>query len=262
MDNLYEKLGSFYLGREYDVASSTAKKDLVLYDSKDINTHAVIIGMTGSGKTGLGVGLLEEALIDNIPVIAIDPKGDLTNLSLTFPELRAEDFRPWINEQDALTKGLTPDDYAAKQAQGWSKGLADWDQSPERIGRLRNAAECVIYTPGSNAGLPISILRNFSPPPQTILEEMDVSRARKRVESISVQLDELDTRMQEDIEKIEFSYDAETEPLHEIRIKPKSTDITLDIFGLAWIPFRQDAQGHLARDWPLPTPNSSPATDS
>ncbi|MCK5914590.1 MAG: ATP-binding protein, partial [Deltaproteobacteria bacterium] len=178
MGNLYEKLGSFYLGREYDVASRTAKKDLVLYDSKDLNTHAVIIGMTGSGKTGLGVSLLEEALIDNIPVIAIDPKGDLTNLSLTFPELKPADFRPWINEQDALTKGLTPDEYAAQQAQDWQKGLADWGQEPERIARLRNAAECVVYTPGSNAGLPISILRNFSPPPEAILADSDLFRER------------------------------------------------------------------------------------
>ena len=178
MENFYEKLGSFYLGREYDVASHTLKEDLVLYDSKDLTTHAVIIGMTGSGKTGLGIGLLEEALIDNIPVIAIDPKGDLTNLSLTFPELKPEDFRPWINEQDALKKGLNPDKYAAKQAEMWKKGLASWGQEPERIARLRAAAPCAVYTPGSNAGLPISILRNFSPPPEAILADSDLLSER------------------------------------------------------------------------------------
>lgn len=178
MENLYEKLGAFYLGKEYDVGAHSLKEDLVLYDSKDLTTHAVIIGMTGSGKTGLGIGLLEEALIDNIPVIAIDPKGDLTNLSLTFPDLKPEDFRPWINEQDALKKGLTPDKFAAKQAEMWKKGLASWGQEPERIARLRAAARCFVYTPGSNAGLPISILRNFSPPPAAILADSDLLRER------------------------------------------------------------------------------------
>ena len=178
MPNYYEKLGAFYLGKEYDLASRTLKEDIVLYDSKDLNTHAVIIGMTGSGKTGLGIGLLEEALIDNIPVIAIDPKGDLANLLLTFPELKPDDFRPWINEQDALNKGLTPEKYAAKQADMWQKGLASWDQKPERIARLRSAAQFAVYTPGSSAGLPVSILRNFAPPPPAILEDTDLLRER------------------------------------------------------------------------------------
>jgi len=178
MTNYYEKLGAFYLGKEYDLASRTLKEDIVLYDSKDLNTHAVIIGMTGSGKTGLGIGLLEEALIDNIPVIAIDPKGDLSNLLLTFPELKPDDFRPWINEQDALNKGLTPEKYAAKQADMWQKGLASWDQKPERIARLRSAAEFAVYTPGSSAGLPVSILRNFAPPPPAVLEDTDLLRER------------------------------------------------------------------------------------
>lgn len=104
----YEKLGAFYLGKLYDMPSQQLRDDIVLYDSKDLNTHAVIIGMTGSGKTGLGIALLEEALIDNIPVIAIDPKGDLPNLLLNFPQLQPDDFRPWINEQDALKARLTP----------------------------------------------------------------------------------------------------------------------------------------------------------
>ncbi|MGD8293316.1 MAG: DUF87 domain-containing protein, partial [Desulfobacterales bacterium] len=178
MSNYYEKLGAFYLGREYDLASQQIKEDLVLYDSKDLNTHAVIIGMTGSGKTGLGIGLLEEALIDNIPVIAIDPKGDLPNLLLNFPELKADDFRPWINEQDALNAGLTPEKYAANQAEMWRKGLASWDQEPERIARLRSAAEFAVYTPGSSAGLPVSVLRNFTPPPPAILTDTDLLRER------------------------------------------------------------------------------------
>jgi hypothetical protein len=174
----YEKLGAFYLGKLYDMPSQQLRDDIVLYDSKDLNTHAVIIGMTGSGKTGLGIALLEEALIDNIPVIAIDPKGDLPNLLLNFPQLQPDDFRPWINEQDALNAGLTPDQFAAKQATLWRNGLAQWDQDPERIARLKAAADTTVYTPGSSAGLPVSVLRNFSPPSESIMEEKDLLRER------------------------------------------------------------------------------------
>jgi hypothetical protein len=186
MDSYYEKLGAFYLGKEYDLASQQLKEDIVLYDSKDLTTHAVIIGMTGSGKTGLGISLLEEALIDNIPIIAIDPKGDLTNLLLNFPELKPENFRPWINEQDALNKGLTPGQYAARQAQMWQKGLASWGQSPERIARLGAAAQFAVYTPGSSAGLQVSVLRNFSPPPPAILEDGDLMRERIQTTTTSL----------------------------------------------------------------------------
>ena len=108
--------------------------------------------MTGSGKTGLCLGPLEEAAIDGIPAIVIDPKGDLANLLLTFPDLRPEDFRPWINEDDARQKGLSPDDYARQQAELWQKGLASWGEDGARIQRLRDAADFAIYTPGSNAG--------------------------------------------------------------------------------------------------------------
>ncbi len=174
----YEKLGAFYLGKEYDLAARKLKEDLVLYDAKDLNTHAVIIGMTGSGKTGLGIALLEEALIDSIPIIAIDPKGDLPNLLLNFPGLQSADFRPWINEQDALNAGLNPDQFAAKQAALWQKGLAGWDQEPERIARIRTGADLSVYTPGSNAGLPISVLRNFAPPSTDIMQEKDLLRER------------------------------------------------------------------------------------
>ena len=174
----YEKIGAFYLGKSFDMAAQQLKDELVLYDSKDLNTHAVIIGMTGSGKTGLGISLLEEALIDNIPVIAIDPKGDLPNLLLTFPQLQPGDFRPWINEQDALNAGLTPDQFAAKQADLWRKGLAGWDQEPERIARLKASADFAVYTPGSNAGTPVSVLRSFAPPTADIMAEKDLLRDR------------------------------------------------------------------------------------
>ena len=182
----YEKLGAFFLGKEYEMAARKRRDDLVLYDSKDLTTHAVIIGMTGSGKTGLGIGLLEEALIDNIPIIAIDPKGDLTNLMLNFPQLRPEDLRPWVNEQDALNAGLTPEQFAAKQAQLWRKGLAGWGQEPERIARLQAAADFAVYTPGSSAGLPVSVLRSFAPPPQAVSQDTDLLRERIQTTATSI----------------------------------------------------------------------------
>src|SRR5580700_8544336 len=119
----FELPGKFYLGKGYDVASRKTRPDLVLYDSRDLTTHAVCVGMTGSGKTGLCLALLEEAAIDGIPAILIDPKGDLSNLLLTFPALRPEDFRPWINEDDARNKAVSPDAFAAQQADLWRKGL-------------------------------------------------------------------------------------------------------------------------------------------
>src|SRR5512136_2146613 len=117
-----EKLGTFYLGREYDLSTKQAG-GLLLYDSKDLVTHGVCVGMTGSGKTGLCVSLIEEAAIDNVPSILIDPKGDITNLLLAFPNLEPKDFEPWVNEQDALTKGLSVQDFAVQQADLWRNGL-------------------------------------------------------------------------------------------------------------------------------------------
>jgi hypothetical protein len=172
----FEKLGVFYLGRPYDLAKKKPKPGWLLYDSKDLVTHAVCVGMTGSGKTGLCLGLLEEAAIDGIPAIVIDPKGDLANLMLTFPQLRGEDFAPWINEDDARKNGLSPADFATQQAELWKKGLAEWGQSGERIQKLKDAADVVIYTPGSNAGIPVSILKAFSVPPKEVLEDVELLR--------------------------------------------------------------------------------------
>ena len=174
----YEKLGVFYLGRYYDLGARQTLPDLLLYKSNDLLTHALCLGMTGSGKTGLCFDIIEEAAMDGIPAILIDPKGDLGNLLLTFPELRPADFEPWVNPDEARKKGLTPADFAAQQAELWKKGLASWDQDGERIRRLREAAEFTIYTPGSNAGVPVSILNSFAAPPPAILDEPELMRER------------------------------------------------------------------------------------
>ncbi len=170
----FEKLGMFYLGREFDLEKNACKDDLVLYDSRDLVTHAVCVGMTGSGKTGLCIGLLEEAVIDNIPAIVVDPKGDLANLLLTFPDLADADFLPWINEEEARRKGVSPQEFAARQAALWKKGLAEWGQDGARIRKLRDAAEFAIYTPGSTAGLPVSILKSFSFPGKAVTDDSEL----------------------------------------------------------------------------------------
>jgi hypothetical protein len=174
----YEKLGVFYLGKEYDLETKKAKDDLLLYDSKDLVTHAVVLGMTGSGKTGLCISLIEEAAIDGVPSIHIDPKGDLCNLLLTFPTLDAQHFLPWINLDDAQQKSLSPQDFAAQQAQQWSDGLAAWGQNVERIQRLRNSADFRIYTPASDAGIPVSILKSFAAPSSGEMGDPEMMRER------------------------------------------------------------------------------------
>jgi hypothetical protein len=160
----FEKLGAFYLGKEYDITSGKLLDRFLMYDARDLTTHAICVGMTGSGKTGLCIDLLEEAAIDSVPAIMIDPKGDLTNLLLTFPNLRPEDFEPWVNVDDARRKGLSTSEYASYIADTWRKGLADWGQGPERIRMLKEAADFRIYTPGSDAGLPVSILASLAAP--------------------------------------------------------------------------------------------------
>ena len=174
----FEKLGLFYLGRDYDTASARVLDTPVLYDSRDLVTHAVCVGMTGSGKTGLCLSLIEEAAIDGVPVIAIDPKGDLADLLLTFPGLSAPEFRPWIDEDEARRAGMSADAFAAQQAEAWKKGLSASGQDGARIERLRAAAEFAIYTPGSSAGLPVSVLSSFAAPPDAVRQDAELLSER------------------------------------------------------------------------------------
>jgi len=159
-----EKLGSFYLGAQYDLKKSQITENVVNYDARDLTTHAVCFGMTGSGKTGLCVGLLEEAALDKVPAIIIDPKGDITNLMLQFPYLQPQDFKPWINPDDARRKGKTIDEYAQFTADLWRKGLGDWGIDSTRIKALQESADFKIFTPGSDAGIPISLLSSLAAP--------------------------------------------------------------------------------------------------
>jgi len=172
----FEKLGAFYLGRPCDPVTLAPQEGYLLYDAKDLTTHAVCVGMTGSGKTGLCISLLEEAALDQVPAIIIDPKGDMANLLLTFPDLAADDFLPWVQEADAHRKGLTVEAYAESQANLWRKGLQDWGQDGERIRRLRQAAEFALYTPGSTAATPVSIIKSFAAPAPAIVADAELLR--------------------------------------------------------------------------------------
>lgn len=173
-----ERLGSFYLGAEYDLKHKKIIKNLVNYDARDLTTHAVCIGMTGSGKTGLCVGLLEEAALDKVPAILIDPKGDITNLLLQFPEFKHENFLQWINPDDARRKGKTREEHAKYVADLWRNGLAEWGIGSDRIRILKESAEFTIYTPGSNSGFPVSILSSLASPGLKFEENAELIREK------------------------------------------------------------------------------------
>lgn len=168
-----EKLGLFYLGTEPE------SKELVFIDSKDLTTHAVILGMTGSGKTGLGITLLEEAAIDGVPALIIDPKGDMGNLCLSFPNMSGKDIAPWIDPIEAEKSGLSLSEYADKIASDWKKGIENSHQTVERIERFKSAADCVIYTPASRAGRPLSLLSSLDAPPEEI--RLNVGEMRDQI---------------------------------------------------------------------------------
>lgn len=156
---------TFFIGAVYDPATKAIKKDeAVYYDSRDFTTHGLVLGMTGSGKTGLSLGILEEAILDGVPIICVDPKGDLGNLLLTFPEFNAAEFQNWIDPTEATNEGKDAAAYAAEKAEQWKNGLADWGITAERMAKLKAAADYTIYTPGSDSGIPISIVASLKAP--------------------------------------------------------------------------------------------------
>ena len=173
---------NFYLGRVFDPQTGKLAQDVVYYDSRDLTTHAVVVGMTGSGKTGLCITMLEEAILDNIPAIIIDPKGDITNLLLNFPNLQPQDFQPWIHEEDARRANMSTEHYAADVAERWRTGLASWEIVPKRLEWLKHATQMNVYTPGSDAGLPISILASLRAP--KIDWTMEAESVRERISGL------------------------------------------------------------------------------
>lgn len=170
--------GKFYLGRIYDTEKGRTTDQPLLYDPDDLTTHAVVVGMTGSGKTGLCIDMLEEAALNNIPALMIDPKGDITNALLHFPDLSPQDFQPWVNRDQARRDGQTVEVAAAEMASRWQKGLAEWDIDQDRIRALKNAAHFAIYTPGSNAGIPVSILASLKAPPLSWEDNSELLREK------------------------------------------------------------------------------------
>lgn len=170
----YEQLGAFYLGSAFDLIERKRQPELVMYDSRHLTTHALCVGMTGSGKTGLCITLLEEAAIDGVPAIVIDPKGDIANLLLSFPGAKAADFLPWIDVEEAARQGLSPAAFAEKVAAAHAQGLGEWGQDVARIQRFRDACDLTIYTPGSSAGVELSLLRSFDAPDAAVLEDAEL----------------------------------------------------------------------------------------
>src|SRR5687768_12545586 len=157
-------MADLFLGGLIDAATHERTGTDLHIASDDLTTHGVIVGMTGSGKTGLGVVLIEEVLRTGLPALLIDPKGDLTNLCLTFPDLAPGDFRPWIDDAQAKAAGVSPDEFAAQQATAWQDGLAGWGYGPEQIAALRASTDFTIYTPGSQSGVPVNIVGSLQVP--------------------------------------------------------------------------------------------------
>lgn len=178
---MIETHGKFYLGRIVDPQTQPTRKQSaapLLYDPDDLTTHAVVVGMTGSGKTGLCLDLLEEAALNDVPALMIDPKGDITNALLHFPDLRPADFQPWINADEARREGKSVEQAAKETAALWRNGLAQWDITPERIQKLKDNVRYAVYTPGSDAGLPVSILASLEAPATSWNEHKELLREK------------------------------------------------------------------------------------
>lgn len=168
----------FYIGRTYEPKKQETTEAATLYDPADLTTHGVVVGMTGSGKTGLCVDILEEAALNGIPALLVDPKGDIGNLLLHFPELLPEDFKPWVDPEQARREKKSTDELAEEQASLWKNGLAKWDIGPERIQAVVDAVDYAIYTPGSDAGIPVSILASLKVPELSWEDNKELLRER------------------------------------------------------------------------------------
>ena len=177
-----EGLGVFYLGTKVDGPAGKGGREPLLVDARRFTTHAVCVGMTGSGKTGLLIDLIEEAALDQIPTLVIDPKGDLANILLAFPQLAPADFLPWLEADAAKREGITLEALAERTAKKWKDGLAASGQSPERIARLKAAVDMAVYTPGSRAGRPLAMLESLEAPSAAVLD--DPEARRERIESL------------------------------------------------------------------------------
>ena len=165
--------GQFYIGARVE---NGERGEPLLYAGDDLVTHGVIVGMTGSGKTGLGMDVLEEALLSGVPCLIIDPKGDMGNLRLVFPELRPADFAPWIEPAEAEREGVSPEELAERTATTWRDGLADWGIDSARLRRLVESTAIRIYTPGSTAGIALNILGSLAAPDLSWDENAEVIR--------------------------------------------------------------------------------------
>jgi len=184
MQEMYEKLGLFYLGKDVDKTTMQATEALTLLKNKNFTTHAAIIGMTGSGKTGLGISIIEEAAIDNIPSIIIDPKGDMGDLCLADPTFSAKVFEPWVVDE-ARAKDADLSEYAAKTAAMWKEGIESWGQDSARVEKFKNVKK-TIYTPGSSAGVAINIMSSLDRPPSQIMEESDAFASYLKSTTVSL----------------------------------------------------------------------------
>lgn len=173
-----EKIEEFYLGKVVEPKTRKTTDQPFCLESKDLTTHAVIVGMTGSGKTGLAISLIEEAGLDKIPAILIDPKGDLADLLLTFPNLSTEDFLPWVDKGEAERNGMDLKTYAQTIAKKWKTGLQEWGEGEERIQKLRDSVDIALYTPASQAGRSLSILSSFAAPSKELLQDQEALRDR------------------------------------------------------------------------------------
>ena len=152
-----------YVGKEFNAADKSLG-DKFLLDSSDLTTHGIVIGMTGSGKTGFSIGIIEELLKSKVPVIVVDPKGDMGNLALAFDRLAPEQFEPWVDKDEAAREGKTTAEMAQAASETWTKGLHDWGIEPSDVAAYTKGHRIKMFTPGATAGIPINLIDSLSAP--------------------------------------------------------------------------------------------------